>query len=176
MEEIKRHQFFSTIDWNVSVLCRSPPFPSTFTSTSCLTLPVSCGRNSSAGRSTLPSSQRQDDRTTPSTLILSSQPRRPEVSDRRCRALQGRSQSFNACLLCSSSDSPGVPPSANAHQLFRGFSFVAITEEDTTQPVANTIVHVRLQQAPPTFLTTCLFLLFFAVESQVELKAAEGFG
>uniref|UniRef100_A0A3Q4GV41 Uncharacterized protein n=1 Tax=Neolamprologus brichardi TaxID=32507 RepID=A0A3Q4GV41_NEOBR len=28
-------------------------------------------------------------------------------------------------------DSPGVPPSANAHQLFRGFSFVAITEEET---------------------------------------------
>uniref|UniRef100_A0A669DI61 non-specific serine/threonine protein kinase n=1 Tax=Oreochromis niloticus TaxID=8128 RepID=A0A669DI61_ORENI len=36
-------------------------------------------------------------------------------------------------------DSPGVPPSANAHQLFRGFSFVAITEEET-QPLPNAIV------------------------------------
>ncbi|CAL8313184.1 unnamed protein product [Merluccius merluccius] len=36
-------------------------------------------------------------------------------------------------------DSPGVPPSANAHQLFRGFSFVAITEEET-QPLPNVIV------------------------------------
>uniref|UniRef100_A0A8C6SI08 non-specific serine/threonine protein kinase n=1 Tax=Neogobius melanostomus TaxID=47308 RepID=A0A8C6SI08_9GOBI len=36
-------------------------------------------------------------------------------------------------------DSPGVPPSANAHQLFRGFSFVAITEEDT-EPAPNTII------------------------------------
>uniref|UniRef100_A0A8C6SRK5 non-specific serine/threonine protein kinase n=1 Tax=Neogobius melanostomus TaxID=47308 RepID=A0A8C6SRK5_9GOBI len=38
-------------------------------------------------------------------------------------------------------DSPGVPPSANAHQLFRGFSFVAITEEDT-EPAPNTIIQV----------------------------------
>jgi len=28
----------------------------------------------------------------------------------------------NSCIF---SDSPGVPPSANAHELFRGFSFVA---------------------------------------------------
>lgn len=46
-----------------------------------------------------------------------------------------------AVCVCVS-DSPGVPPSANAHQLFRGFSFVAITEEDT-QPLPNTIVQVR---------------------------------
>uniref|UniRef100_A0A673CI77 non-specific serine/threonine protein kinase n=1 Tax=Sphaeramia orbicularis TaxID=375764 RepID=A0A673CI77_9TELE len=64
VEEIKRHQFFNTIDWNVS-LFRDPP------------------------------------------------------------SLQ--------------TNSPGVPPSANAHQLFRGFSFVAITEEET-QPLPNTIV------------------------------------
>uniref|UniRef100_A0AAQ4RQH0 non-specific serine/threonine protein kinase n=1 Tax=Gasterosteus aculeatus aculeatus TaxID=481459 RepID=A0AAQ4RQH0_GASAC len=40
------------------------------------------------------------------------------------------------------SDSPGVPPSANAHQLFRGFSFVAITEEDT-QPIPSTMVQLH---------------------------------
>ncbi|XP_041736048.2 ribosomal protein S6 kinase alpha-3 isoform X1 [Coregonus clupeaformis] len=37
-------------------------------------------------------------------------------------------------------DSPGVPPSANAHQLFRGFSFVAITSEEETQPLQTTVV------------------------------------
>ncbi|KAI2664798.1 Ribosomal protein S6 kinase alpha-3 [Labeo rohita] len=31
-------------------------------------------------------------------------------------------------------DSPGVPPSANAHQLFRGFSFVAPGVEEESQP------------------------------------------
>lgn len=45
-------------------------------------------------------------------------------------------------------DSPGVPPSANAHQLFRGFSFVAITEEET-QPLPHAIVQV---QTHPTCL------------------------
>jgi hypothetical protein len=36
-------------------------------------------------------------------------------------------------LHFSVSDSPGVPPSANAHELFRGFSFIApcLLEEQT---------------------------------------------
>lgn len=36
----------------------------------------------------------------------------------------------NSCIF---SDSPGVPPSATAHELFRGFSFIApclLTDED----------------------------------------------
>uniref|UniRef100_A0A3B5M958 Uncharacterized protein n=1 Tax=Xiphophorus couchianus TaxID=32473 RepID=A0A3B5M958_9TELE len=49
-------------------------------------------------------------------------------------------------LLCLS-HSPGVPPSANAHQLFRGFSFVAITEEEPT-PMPNTIVQVSKHALP----------------------------
>lgn len=28
-------------------------------------------------------------------------------------------------IICVYLDSPGIPPSANAHQLFKGFSFVA---------------------------------------------------
>lgn len=48
---------------------------------------------------------------------------------------------LTAVSLCEP-DSPGVPPSANAHQLFRGFSFVAITEEET-QPLPNAIVQVQ---------------------------------
>uniref|UniRef100_A0A3B4E501 non-specific serine/threonine protein kinase n=1 Tax=Pygocentrus nattereri TaxID=42514 RepID=A0A3B4E501_PYGNA len=35
-------------------------------------------------------------------------------------------------------DSPGVPPSANAHQLFRGFSFVATGAEMESQPPIQT--------------------------------------
>lgn len=49
------------------------------------------------------------------------------------------------CLL----DSPGVPPSAGAHQLFRGFSFIASTlleEEDSVEsvkPPPHPVVQVR---------------------------------
>lgn len=51
----------------------------------------------------------------------------------------------SACFL---SDSPGVPPSAGAHQLFRGFSFVdtAMLEEDSkqenTKPPPHPVVQV----------------------------------
>uniref|UniRef100_A0A7N6A4J8 Ribosomal protein S6 kinase n=1 Tax=Anabas testudineus TaxID=64144 RepID=A0A7N6A4J8_ANATE len=86
VEEIKRHPFFSTIDWN-KLYRREihPPFK--------------------------PAAGRPDD-----TFYFD-----PEFTAKTPR------------------DSPGVPPSANAHQLFRGFSFVAITEEET-QPLQNTIV------------------------------------
>uniref|UniRef100_A0A8C6SKX0 non-specific serine/threonine protein kinase n=1 Tax=Neogobius melanostomus TaxID=47308 RepID=A0A8C6SKX0_9GOBI len=88
VEEIKRHQFFSTIDWN-KLFRRElhPPFK--------------------------PAAGRPDD-----TFYFD-----PEFTAKTPR------------------DSPGVPPSANAHQLFRGFSFVAITEEDT-EPAPNTIIQV----------------------------------
>uniref|UniRef100_A0A8C1ZVB2 non-specific serine/threonine protein kinase n=1 Tax=Cyprinus carpio TaxID=7962 RepID=A0A8C1ZVB2_CYPCA len=37
-------------------------------------------------------------------------------------------------------DSPGVPPSANAHQLFRGFSFVATgVEEESQSPIQSNL-------------------------------------
>uniref|UniRef100_A0A673JQI2 non-specific serine/threonine protein kinase n=1 Tax=Sinocyclocheilus rhinocerous TaxID=307959 RepID=A0A673JQI2_9TELE len=81
VEEIKRHSFFSTIDWNK--LYRKevyPPFK--------------------------PVIQRPDD-----TLYF----------DLEFTAKTPR-------------DSPGVPPSANAHQLFRGFSFVASGVEEESQP------------------------------------------
>uniref|UniRef100_A0A8C3AY68 non-specific serine/threonine protein kinase n=1 Tax=Cyclopterus lumpus TaxID=8103 RepID=A0A8C3AY68_CYCLU len=86
VEEIKRHHFFSTIDWNKLFRREIPP-------------PFK------------PASGRPDD-----TFYFD-----PEFTAKTPR------------------DSPGVPPSANAHQLFRGFSFVAITEEDT-QPIPSTIV------------------------------------
>lgn len=46
-------------------------------------------------------------------------------------------------------DSPGIPPSAGAHQLFRGFSFVAtgLMEDDgkprATQAPLHSVVQVR---------------------------------
>ncbi|CAB1349858.1 unnamed protein product [Coregonus sp. 'balchen'] len=40
-------------------------------------------------------------------------------------------------------DSPGVPPSANAHQLFRGFSFVAMTSEEETQPLQTAVMQLH---------------------------------
>ncbi|XP_046898953.1 ribosomal protein S6 kinase alpha-1 isoform X1 [Hypomesus transpacificus] len=85
VEDIKRHSFFSTIDWNK--LFRKelhPPFK--------------------------PASGRPDD-----TLYFD--------------------QEFTAK---TPRDSPGVPPSANAHQLFRGFSFVAISSEEESQLTQST--------------------------------------
>ncbi|KAF7201657.1 ribosomal protein S6 kinase alpha-1 isoform X2 [Nothobranchius furzeri] len=87
-EEIKRHGFFSTIDWN-KLFRREvkPPFR--------------------------PAVARPDD-----TFYFDS-----EFTSRTPK------------------DSPGVPPSAGAHQLFRGFSFVAsnlLDEEGLVEPVQPT--------------------------------------
>ncbi|XP_069368490.1 ribosomal protein S6 kinase alpha-3 isoform X5 [Paralichthys olivaceus] len=89
VEEIKRHHFFNTIDWNKLFRREIPP-------------PFK------------PAAGRPDD-----TFYFD-----PEFTAKTPR------------------DSPGVPPSANAHQLFRGFSFVAITEEET-QPLPNAIVQLH---------------------------------
>uniref|UniRef100_A0A4W5P2K7 non-specific serine/threonine protein kinase n=1 Tax=Hucho hucho TaxID=62062 RepID=A0A4W5P2K7_9TELE len=43
-------------------------------------------------------------------------------------------------------DSPGCPPSANAHQLFRGFSFVAISDEESQPPQNININMTSIQQ------------------------------
>ncbi|XP_063058765.1 ribosomal protein S6 kinase alpha-1 [Engraulis encrasicolus] len=47
-------------------------------------------------------------------------------------------------------DSPGVPPSASAHQLFRGFSFTAPTEEEE-----DTLLHTHTQEDSPAGV--CVF-------------------
>lgn len=55
-------------------------------------------------------------------------------------------------------DSPGIPPSAGAHQLFRGFSFVAtgLMEDDsksrTTQAPLHSVVQVSGQVLLPQVL------------------------
>ncbi|KAG7314979.1 hypothetical protein KOW79_022282 [Hemibagrus wyckioides] len=85
VEEIKRHQFFATIDWN-KLFRREvkPPFK--------------------------PAIGRPDDTVYFDSEFTAKTPR----------------------------DSPGVPPSANAHQLFRGFSFVAMGAEELSEPPIQT--------------------------------------
>ncbi|XP_005230938.1 ribosomal protein S6 kinase alpha-2 isoform X2 [Falco biarmicus] len=95
VEEIKRHPFFVTIDWNK--LYRKeikPPFK--------------------------PAVGRPED-----TFHFD-----PEFTSR------------------TPTDSPGVPPSANAHNLFRGFSFVAsnLVQEPAQQDVHKITVHPIVQQ------------------------------
>ncbi|NXX79608.1 KS6A2 kinase, partial [Urocolius indicus] len=95
VEEIKRHPFFVTIDWNK--LYRKeikPPFK--------------------------PAVGRPED-----TFHFD-----PEFTSR------------------TPTDSPGVPPSANAHHLFRGFSFIAsnLVQEPAQQDVHKITVHPIVQQ------------------------------
>ncbi|XP_051470711.1 ribosomal protein S6 kinase alpha-2 isoform X2 [Apus apus] len=95
VEEIKRHPFFVTIDWNK--LYRKeikPPFK--------------------------PAVGRPED-----TFHFD-----PEFTSR------------------TPTDSPGVPPSANAHHLFRGFSFVAsnLVQEPAQQDAHKITVHPIVQQ------------------------------
>lgn len=57
---------------------------------------------------------------------------------------------FETKLSAFSLDSPGVPPSAGAHQLFRGFSFIASTlleeegSEEQVKPQPHPVVQVRV--------------------------------
>ncbi|XP_071997376.1 ribosomal protein S6 kinase alpha-2 [Engystomops pustulosus] len=93
VEEIKRHSFFLTIDWNK--LYRKeikPPFK--------------------------PAVGRPDD-----TFHFD-----PEYTSR------------------TPTDSPGIPPSANTHNLFRGFSYVATSLEYTQPDDHNTSVNPIVQQ------------------------------
>ncbi|XP_068774271.1 ribosomal protein S6 kinase alpha-3 isoform X2 [Struthio camelus] len=92
VEEIKRHPFFSKIDWN-KLYRREihPPFK--------------------------PATGRPED-----TFYFD-----PEFTAKTPK------------------DSPGIPPSANAHQLFRGFSFVAITSDDESQAMQTVGVHSIVQ-------------------------------
>ncbi|XP_078403465.1 ribosomal protein S6 kinase alpha-6 isoform X2 [Cetorhinus maximus] len=92
VEEIKRHPFFATIDWNKLVRKEiQPPFK--------------------------PASGKPED-----TFCFD-----PEFTAKTPK------------------DSPGIPPSANAHQLFRGFSFVATSAVEEVQSNPLTAVHPIVQ-------------------------------
>ncbi|XP_034291748.2 ribosomal protein S6 kinase alpha-3 [Pantherophis guttatus] len=93
VEEIKRHPFFTTIDWNKLYRREiNPPFK--------------------------PATGRPED-----TFYFD-----PEFTAKTPK------------------DSPGIPPSANAHQLFRGFSFVAIASDDENQAMQTSGGHSIVQQ------------------------------
>uniref|UniRef100_A0A8C5RI10 Ribosomal protein S6 kinase alpha-3 n=1 Tax=Laticauda laticaudata TaxID=8630 RepID=A0A8C5RI10_LATLA len=93
VEEIKRHPFFTTIDWNKLYRREiNPPFK--------------------------PATGRPED-----TFYFD-----PEFTAKTPK------------------DSPGIPPSANAHQLFRGFSFVAISSDDENQAMQSSGGHSIVQQ------------------------------
>ncbi|XP_062916525.1 ribosomal protein S6 kinase alpha-6 isoform X1 [Mobula hypostoma] len=92
VEEIKRHPFFATIDWNKLVRKEiQPPFK--------------------------PASGKPED-----TFCFD-----PEFTAKTPK------------------DSPGIPPSANAHQLFRGFSFVATNSMEVGQSTPLAIVQPIVQ-------------------------------
>ncbi|XP_072450860.1 ribosomal protein S6 kinase alpha-6 isoform X2 [Chiloscyllium punctatum] len=92
VEEIKRHPFFATIDWNKLVRKEiQPPFK--------------------------PASGKPED-----TFCFD-----PEFTAKTPK------------------DSPGIPPSANAHQLFRGFSFVATNVVEEVQSTPLSAVHPVMQ-------------------------------
>ena len=78
-----------------------------------------------------------------------------------------------ACFVCLLNelvvylDSPGIPPSANAHQLFKGFSFVAPTpmDENKSSPLLSILPivqvnmhHFVLCMCPSSHLYTCRLL------------------
>ncbi|XP_058252328.1 ribosomal protein S6 kinase alpha-6 isoform X3 [Hemibagrus wyckioides] len=100
VEEIKRHAFFSTIDWNKLYRCElQPPFK--------------------------PAAGKPDD-----TFCFD-----PEFTAKTPK------------------DSPGIPPSANAHQLFKGFSFVAPVslEESKSSPLVNILPIVQMHSSTAQF-------------------------
>ncbi|KAM7389451.1 hypothetical protein PAMP_023432 [Pampus punctatissimus] len=100
VEEIKRHAFFSTIDWN-KLFRRElqPPFK--------------------------PAAGKPDD-----TFCFD-----PEFTAKTPK------------------DSPGIPPSANAHQLFKGFSFVAPTpmDENKSSPLLSILPIVQMHGGSAKF-------------------------
>ncbi|KAL7863438.1 hypothetical protein SRHO_G00124220 [Serrasalmus rhombeus] len=100
VEEIKRHAFFSTIDWNKLYRRElQPPFK--------------------------PAAGKPDD-----TFCFD-----PEFTAKTPK------------------DSPGIPPSANAHQLFKGFSFVAPAslEESKSSPLVNILPIVQMHSGTAQF-------------------------
>uniref|UniRef100_A0AAY4DXK2 non-specific serine/threonine protein kinase n=1 Tax=Denticeps clupeoides TaxID=299321 RepID=A0AAY4DXK2_9TELE len=100
VEEIKRHAFFSTIDWNKLYRRElQPPFK--------------------------PAAGKPDD-----TFCFD-----PEFTAKTPK------------------DSPGIPPSANAHQLFKGFSFVAPAslEDSKSSPMVSILPIVQMHSGTAQF-------------------------
>nr|XP_024650450.1 ribosomal protein S6 kinase alpha-2 [Macaca nemestrina] len=178
VEEIKRHPFFVTIDWNEDTVDEEDAAGDRWKST---------GKWSGQPRVTPPilmepSSHASMEQVPPLALapagLASQAPRAQVPQGLTCLHLPvfHSVSSFETCPAalpnCSSSsstpapwpcfvfvslittlplspaDSPGVPPSANAHHLFRGFSFVAssLIQEPSQQDLHKVAVHPIVQQ------------------------------
>jgi hypothetical protein len=59
-------------------------------------------------------------------------------------------------------DSPGVPPSAAAHELFRGFSYVAPSLLEDNNSAATVVVHSTQSLSVVNILCTQLLTGFFS--------------
>ena len=66
-----------------------------------------------------------------------------------------------------SADSPGVPPSATAHELFRGFSYVAPTLLDEADNAATVVCNMQALTSVSVALTLQLLLQLFAITKQL---------
>ncbi len=89
---------------------------------------------------------------------------------RRCDGL--------SCVLCVCwTDSPGIPPSANAHQLFKGFSFVAPVslEEGKSAPLVNILPLVQVNHSYICLYISelCMHCLFICALCQMHGGAAQ---
>lgn len=74
------------------------------------------------------------------------------MTNKSSLALLSVSSVYEVVLALIPTDSPGVPPSAGAHQLFRGFSFVApamLDEEGAKEPAKPT-PHPVVQVSSPS--------------------------
>ncbi|OXB57208.1 hypothetical protein ASZ78_015947 [Callipepla squamata] len=174
VEEIKRHPFFSTVDWNaklsrsgkrqsncfgnwqylakrdVSVTCESCFYSESQMKAKTLgeiaaTVEVSLTlrllsfyyRNCSGEKFNPHLNLLLENQKIPFVLIQNSQQKHQK--SKIALSLSHTNQ------MCMQLDSPGVPPSANAHQLFKGFSFVATTtvEDHKISPLTNILPIVQ---------------------------------
>lgn len=71
------------------------------------------------------------------------------------------------CVFCVCwTDSPGIPPSANAHQLFKGFSFVAPVslEESKSAPLVNILPIVQVITPLSVCISvSCVYMVYMCV-------------
>uniref|UniRef100_A0A1B6EJE7 Ribosomal protein S6 kinase n=2 Tax=Cuerna arida TaxID=1464854 RepID=A0A1B6EJE7_9HEMI len=76
----------------------------------------------------------------------------------------------------SPKDSPGIPPSANAHELFRGFSFIAPCLLDPEEALTQGTLINKSQPAPTETLTKLPFVKSNSVNDEYDLRDEIGRG
>ncbi|XP_034939715.1 ribosomal protein S6 kinase alpha-3 [Chelonus insularis] len=78
---------------------------------------------------------------------------------------------FDSEFTCKTpKDSPGAPPSANTHELFRGFSFVAPGLLDESKPILENKNNISVYSSFPTYIN------LNSIKDEYELKDEIGNG